>query len=162
MSLILCWCGYLLLLNTTAQWPYKLCWTWRIIMVMLDTPPLPSMPLQWSHMSIMASQITNNQDRFEHVVIQWETMLHCNVISHWLGAYTKWSLNNLTVFQQRVQAGNQESIKTLHYWPYVRRISTGHGSPVDSHTKGLNVMTSYIIMAQLWIVSEHPWQGLIY
>ena len=24
---------------------------------------------------------------------QWETMLHCNVVSHWLGAYTKWSLN---------------------------------------------------------------------
>ena len=23
---------------------------------------------------------------------QWETTLHCNVVSHWLGAYTKWSL----------------------------------------------------------------------
>ena len=23
---------------------------------------------------------------------QWETMLQCNIVSHWLGAYTKWSL----------------------------------------------------------------------
>ena len=23
---------------------------------------------------------------------QWETMLQCNVVSHWLGAFTKWSL----------------------------------------------------------------------
>ena len=27
-----------------------------------------------------------------HVPIQWETTLHCNVVSHWLGTYTKWSL----------------------------------------------------------------------
>ena len=26
--------------------------------------------------------------------IQWETMLHCNIDSHWLGAYTKWSLKH--------------------------------------------------------------------
>ena len=24
---------------------------------------------------------------------QWETTLQCNVVSHWLGAYTKWSLS---------------------------------------------------------------------
>ena len=23
---------------------------------------------------------------------QWETTLHCNIVSHWLGAYKKWSL----------------------------------------------------------------------
>ena len=23
---------------------------------------------------------------------QWETMLQCNIVSHWLGAFTKWSL----------------------------------------------------------------------
>ena len=27
---------------------------------------------------------------------QWETTSHCNVVSHWLGAYTKWSLNILS------------------------------------------------------------------
>ena len=24
---------------------------------------------------------------------QWKMMLHCNVVSHWLGTYTKWSLH---------------------------------------------------------------------
>ena len=27
-----------------------------------------------------------------HAPCQWETTLHCNVVSHWLGAYTTWSL----------------------------------------------------------------------
>ena len=27
-----------------------------------------------------------------HAPSQWETTLHCNVVSHWLGAHTKWSL----------------------------------------------------------------------
>ena len=31
---------------------------------------------------------------FMNVSGQWETTLHCNVISHWLGAYTKWSLES--------------------------------------------------------------------
>ena len=43
-----------------------------------------------------------------HVLIQWEMTLHCNVVSHWLGAYTKWPLHN------RCYPGN------LHpwYWHY--------------------------------------------
>ena len=28
-----------------------------------------------------------------HAPSQWETTLNCNAISHWLGAYTKWSLD---------------------------------------------------------------------
>ena len=32
------------------------------------------------------------RDLFVHAPSQWETTLHCNVVSHWLGAYTKWSL----------------------------------------------------------------------
>ena len=31
------------------------------------------------------------RDHFVYVPSQWETLL-CNVVSHWLGAYTKWSL----------------------------------------------------------------------
>ena len=30
--------------------------------------------------------------QFVYAPGQWEMMLHCNVISHWLGTYTKWSL----------------------------------------------------------------------
>ena len=32
------------------------------------------------------------RDIFVYAPCQWETMLQCNVASHWLGAYTKWSL----------------------------------------------------------------------
>ena len=33
------------------------------------------------------------RDHFVYAPNQWETTLHCNVVSHWLGAYTKWSLH---------------------------------------------------------------------
>ena len=29
---------------------------------------------------------------FVNAPSQWKRMLHCNVVSHWLGAYTNWSL----------------------------------------------------------------------
>ena len=32
------------------------------------------------------------RDHFVYTLSQWETTLHCNVVSYWLGAYTKWSL----------------------------------------------------------------------
>ena len=34
------------------------------------------------------------RDHFVYAPNQWETTLHCTVVSHWLGAYTKWSLRN--------------------------------------------------------------------
>ena len=33
-----------------------------------------------------------NRDHFVYAPSQWETTLHCNVVSHWLGAFTKWTL----------------------------------------------------------------------
>ena len=33
-----------------------------------------------------------HRDQFVYVLSQWEMTLQCNVVSHWLGAYTKWSL----------------------------------------------------------------------
>ena len=32
------------------------------------------------------------RNHFVYALSQWETTLHCNVASHWLGTYTKWSL----------------------------------------------------------------------
>ena len=32
------------------------------------------------------------RDHFVYAANQWETTSHCNVVSHWLEAYTKWSL----------------------------------------------------------------------
>ena len=37
------------------------------------------------------------RDHFVHAPSQWETMLHFNVVSHWLGAYAKYSLSMATV-----------------------------------------------------------------
>ena len=43
---------------------------------------------------ITASDICrhNGQDHFVYAPNQWETTLQCNVASHWLNAYTKWSM----------------------------------------------------------------------
>ena len=48
---------------------------------------------------LMACHLFDSQplprDHSVNVSNQWEIMLHGNVISHWLGAYTKWSLHNM-------------------------------------------------------------------
>ena len=31
----------------------------------------------------------NIKDHFVHVPNRWETTLHCSIVSHWLGTYTK-------------------------------------------------------------------------
>ena len=33
-----------------------------------------------------------DRDHFVYAPSQWETTLQCNVVSHWLGAFTKWAL----------------------------------------------------------------------
>ena len=33
------------------------------------------------------------RDHFAYVPSQWETVLQCNAVFHWLSAYTKWSLS---------------------------------------------------------------------
>ena len=35
------------------------------------------------------------RDHFAYAPCQWETTLQCNVVSHWMGAYTKWPLLRL-------------------------------------------------------------------
>ena len=42
---------------------------------------------------------TNSRDHFVYAPSQWEATLLCNVVSHWLGANTKWSLE-----QSRLEA----------------------------------------------------------
>ena len=37
--------------------------------------------------------ITTDKDLFGYGLRQWETTLHCNVVSHWLSPYLKWSLH---------------------------------------------------------------------
>ena len=45
--------------------------------------------LRWLHCA------SNGRDHFVNVPSQWETMLQCNVISHWHRTFTKWSLNGV-------------------------------------------------------------------
>ena len=35
------------------------------------------------------------RDHFVYAPGQWETTLQCNVVSHWLGTFTKWSLHTI-------------------------------------------------------------------
>ena len=39
---------------------------------------------------IPVCRATITRDHFVYVLSQWETTLQCNVVPHWLGAYTKW------------------------------------------------------------------------
>ena len=52
----------------------------------------PCHPLLWL-LSCMVTylQVKSLMDHFVYVPSQWEMMLHCNIISHWLGIYTKWT-----------------------------------------------------------------------
>ena len=50
---------------------------------------LPNTSLSWP-------SIDKTRDHSVHASSQWEMALHCNAISHWLGAYTEWSLHLLT------------------------------------------------------------------
>ena len=39
-----------------------------------------------------------SRDQSTCVPNQWQTLLHCNDISHWLGAYLDWSLHHKKIF----------------------------------------------------------------
>ena len=39
----------------------------------------------------LCSSLCYSRDHFVYVPSHWETTLHCNVVSHWLGAYIKLS-----------------------------------------------------------------------
>ena len=44
-------------------------------------------------MGWLSRNIAISKDNFVYVLSQWEMTLYCNVISHWLGTYIKWSLD---------------------------------------------------------------------
>ena len=39
------------------------------------------------------------RNHFVYAPSQWETALHCNIASHWMGTYTKWSLQYFVLNQ---------------------------------------------------------------
>ena len=48
------------------------------------------------------TEIMRNRDHFVNAPSQCETTLHCNIISHWLGADTKWSLQEMCNWDTQV------------------------------------------------------------
>ena len=56
------------------------------------------------------------RDNFVCTPSQWETTLHCNVVSHCLGAYTKWSLRHLLFLSNR-QGTTQGQSRYHRLWP---------------------------------------------
>ena len=52
-----------------------------------------------------------HRDHFVYAPNQWETMLHCNVASHWQGTYIEWSLMTLPVLKT-YRRPNQKFWKT--------------------------------------------------
>ena len=58
----------------------------------LDGKPVEMITLLVLCMTIwMQMALAVYGDQFVYVPSQWETVLQCNVVPHWLGAYTKWS-----------------------------------------------------------------------
>ena len=47
-----------------------------------------------------------NRDHFEYAPSQWETTLQRNVVFHWLGTYTKWSLSEAVMSLSRFMHWN--------------------------------------------------------
>ena len=45
-----------------------------------------------NELRFMFTWLSSSRDHFVYVPSQWEATLQCNVVSHWLGTYTKWSL----------------------------------------------------------------------
>ena len=50
------------------------------------------LPMAWIQVSCVNKQYYCCRDHFVYAPSQWEMTLQWNVVSHWLGAYSKWSL----------------------------------------------------------------------
>ena len=63
---------------------------------------------------------------------QWETTLQCNVVSHWQGAYTKWSLHmwdtSIVIFSYKYKISLR---KCGHVRSYIEYIHIAHFVPVN-------------------------------
>ena len=73
-------------------------WIWFInpnAKSLLSSLPFPSQCLRMgtSHTPVYRQAISHiSRDHFVYAPSQWETTLQCNVVSHWLGTCTEWSL----------------------------------------------------------------------
>ena len=86
----------------------------RHLFLHIDVMPLVLQPtLLYFHM------MSPLQDHFAYAPSQWKRTLHCNVVSHWLGAYAKLSLP----LDGKMMPLHRNA--SPYCWPFVRGI-TGH------------------------------------
>ena len=101
------------------------------------------------------------RDYFVYAPKQWETTLQCNIISHWLGAYTKRSIPLQVIWRLRCVAMNwywPESTRILvpifttrqHallcrniQWKYPQTISASNVLPADSEHSSRDVLCNW-------------------
>ena len=72
-----------------SKWMWKICIWWLSAISYFPRLVRTNGPNDIVWWSDVCKKI---QGYFVYVRSQWETTLQCNVASHWLGAYTKWSL----------------------------------------------------------------------
>ena len=86
-----------------------------------------------------------SRDQSMYAPSQWEMSLHCNDISHWLGAYLDWSLIFWKIFSCLPwRAGQHLASQWAPCWA---SISRGH----ESHQANCQVTCSSSYGAEIWI-----------
>ena len=78
--LLMCWVIVTWTLEYILQWNSS--WNTKISIQVIH---LKMSSVKWQ-------LFCSSRDHFVYAPSQWQMTLHCNVVSHWLGAYTKWSL----------------------------------------------------------------------
>ena len=70
-----------------------------------------------NHELITKSKMIRRREYSVHAPSQWETTLHRNVVSHWLGAFTEWSMQmpwqRCKISSARKQNSNLPIVRTL-------------------------------------------------
>ena len=88
----------------------------------------------WSIKSVQSPEDKVRRDQFVNAPSQWEMTLHCNIISYWLGTYTKWSLSQHTL-------QHQYGLIRKTWWPKLAQHPKFPLSMVSLHHWSLNVTT---------------------
>ena len=66
------------------------------------------------------------RDHFVHAPSQWEMMLHCNVVSYWLGAHTQWSMYWVCSIQYPDVCTHLQDVEALPTLPCGRFLAHMH------------------------------------
>ena len=73
-----------------------------------------------------------NRDRFVYAPSQWNMMLHCNIVLHWLGAFAKRS--QIKLYQNSIQ----NSYNVLYCNTFITTAAIQSYSPNDDDSQGTN------------------------